>query len=138
MDNIKWLTAEVTGITDETPFTRRFFLRVPELDVLPFKPGQFITLDLPISEKKTQRLRSYSIASAPQQNNELELVIVHLPGGAGTDYFWQQVGIGSLLKFKGPSGIFTLPASLDGEWCICCNRHRHCSVQEACCLDLKK
>lgn len=48
----KWYTAVVTGITDVTENTKRFFFKVPELEVFDFIPGQFITVDLPIHHKK--------------------------------------------------------------------------------------
>lgn len=114
----KWLSAEVTGIADETENTKRFFFKVPELTVFDFKPGQFITFDLPIHPKKTQRWRSYSIASAPVDTNEFELVIVYVPLGPATNYLWKEIKVGSSIPFKGPAGIFTLPDPLEEEICL--------------------
>ena len=50
-----WRTGKVIRIEQQTASTRRFFIQVPELDVFDFKPGQFVTLDLPIHEKKIGR-----------------------------------------------------------------------------------
>ena len=47
-----WRNAKVIRIENETVNTRRFWLQVPELEVFDFAPGQFVTLDLPIHEKK--------------------------------------------------------------------------------------
>jgi CDP-4-dehydro-6-deoxyglucose reductase len=107
----KWQTARLSRTEDVTSTVRRFWLEVPEAAALDFKPGQFITFDLPVAEKRLDRWRSYSIASAPNGNNELELCIVNLDGGKGTDYLFNQVEIGAELKFKGPAGMFTLPDS---------------------------
>ncbi|MCY7408967.1 MAG: oxidoreductase, partial [Chitinophagales bacterium] len=104
----KWLTAELLSVMDETENTKRFFFKVPELDTLPFRAGQFITFDLPISDKKIKRYRSYSIASAPNATNEFELIISYAPNGLGTNYLWNQIKVGSTISFKGPSGMFTL------------------------------
>ena len=71
-----WRTGIVTQIIDETPNTKRFRIRVPELEVFDFQPGQFVTLDLPIHDKPGKRWRSDSIASWPDGPNEFELVIV--------------------------------------------------------------
>lgn len=114
----KWMRAEVTTIIDETWNTKRFIFKVPELQVFNFNPGQFITLDLPISEKKTRRLRSYSIASAPDGSNTFELIISHAPHGTGTNYLWNEMKPGAAVNFKGPSGIFTFPKIIHTELCM--------------------
>ena len=119
----KWFDAKVIRIEDATENTRRFWLEVPQDSDAPpfdFKPGQFITLDLPIHEKRLNRWRSYSIASAPDQSNVLELCIVRLEGGRGTSYLFEEITLGSTLKFKGPGGVFTLPTSLDKEMIFIC------------------
>jgi ferredoxin-NADP reductase len=113
-------SAIVTNIVQETHNTRRFYLQVQQQEVFTFEPGQFITLDLPIHEKKNKRLRSYSIASAPNTTNELELVIVHLPGGLGTDYLFNVVQVGAELTFKGAMGHFTMPQPTPADLFLVC------------------
>ena len=103
-----WLKGKIKRIDDHTPSTKRFWIEVPELTAFDFKPGQFITFDLPIHEKINKRVRSYSIASWPDGTNVFELVIVLLDGGAGTHYLFNEVGVGSELTFRGPQGVFTL------------------------------
>ncbi len=107
-----WFNASVSHIEDETPFVRRFFLTIEDVDNFTFIPGQFITLDLPISEKRQQRWRSYSIANAPDGSNKIELCIVKKYDGLGSSYIFNEINIGSQLKFKGPDGAFTLPKSI--------------------------
>ena len=103
-----WLKGKVIRIDDHTPSTKRFWIQVPELASFDFKPGQFITFDLPIHEKINKRVRSYSIASWPDGTNVFELVIVLLEGGAGTHYLFNEVSVGSELTFRGPQGVFVL------------------------------
>lgn len=114
----KWFTAVVTGISDVTENTKRFFFKVPELEVFDFIPGQFITVDLPIHHKKNHRWRSYSIASSPDGSNTFELLIVYAPYGLGTNYLWKELRIGSEVLFKGPSGNFVLPKEINEEICM--------------------
>jgi len=116
----EWSEAMVTKIVTETDTTKRFFLQVPNTTVFDFKPGQFITLDLPIHEKRTKRWRSYSIASAPSGDNNFELVIVLLEGGLGTTYLFNQVKEGDTLIFRGPQGVFTLPPQIDTNLYLIC------------------
>ena len=103
-----WRTGKVIRIENETPNTRRFWIQIPELEKFDFIPGQFITLDLPIHEKPNKRIRSYSIASWPDGTNVVELVIVLLEGGLGTNYLFNHIDVGSDLTLRGPQGVFTL------------------------------
>jgi ferredoxin-NADP reductase len=104
-----WRTGRVIRIENETSATKRFWIEIPDVEVFDFKPGQFVTLDLPIHEKPNKRWRSYSIASWPDGTNVFELVIVLLEGGAGTTYLFNEVTIGSELTFRGAQGVFVLP-----------------------------
>lgn len=115
-----WRTGTVIKIEDASATTRRFWIQIPELDVFNFKPGQFVTLDLPIHEKPNKRWRSYSIASAPDGTNIIELVIVLLEDGLGTPYLFNEIKVGSTLTLRGPVGVFTLPETLDKDLYLIC------------------
>lgn len=115
-----WRIGKIIRLQDETPVTRRFWIEVPELSYFDFKPGQFVTLDLPIHEKPNKRWRSYSIASWPNGTNVFELVIVRLQDGAGTTYLFNEVTINSEIKFRGAQGVFTLPDSIEKDIFLIC------------------
>jgi CDP-4-dehydro-6-deoxyglucose reductase len=115
-----WQDAVVTKIVQETPTTKRFFLALTSGSVFDFTPGQFVTIDLPIHEQKNKRWRSYSIASAPSNNNEFELVIVYLEGGLGTTYLFNEVEVGSTLLLRGPQGVFVLPKTITTDLYFIC------------------
>lgn len=115
-----WRTGIVTRIENETYNTRRFWIKVPELERFDFAPGQFVTLDLPIHEKPNKRWRSYSIASWPDETNVFELLIVLLDGGAGTTYLFNEVHEGSELILRGPQGVFTLPEPIEKDLFFIC------------------
>ena len=115
-----WQDAVVTKIVQETPTTKRFFMALTSGHVFDFTPGQFVTLDLPIHEQKNKRWRSYSIASAPSNNNEFELVIVYLEGGLGTTYLFNEVEVGTTLLMRGPQGVFVLPKSITTDLYFIC------------------
>lgn len=115
-----WRTGKVIRIEDETSSTKRFWIEIPELESFDFKPGQFVTLDLPIAEKPNKRWRSYSIASWPDGTNIIELVIVLLEGGLGTNYLFSQVSVGSELILRGPQGVFVLPEPIEKDLFFIC------------------
>lgn len=102
-----WYESKVIDIVEESPTTRRFFLKT-EVPVS-FKAGQFVTMDLPISERRLKRWRSYSIASAPTERGDslLEFCIVKAENSTGgSRYFFEEVTIGTPIKFKAPDGNF--------------------------------
>jgi ferredoxin-NADP reductase len=115
-----WQTGIVTKIEQATHNTRRFFITLPEAPSFDFKPGQFVTMDLPIHEQKNKRWRSYSIASMPDGTNVIELVIVLLEGGLGTTYLFNEIKEGSELTLRGPQGVFVLPEIIDKEIFMIC------------------
>ena len=110
-----WQTGIVIRIENATYNTRRFFIQIPAIQTFDFIPGQFVTLDLPIHDKPNKRWRSYSIASWPDGSNIFELLIVHLPGGSGSTYLFEQVTVGSSLVLRGPQGVFTLPPIINTD-----------------------
>ena len=116
----KWYDGKIIKIEDESSTTKRFWVEVPEETTIDFKAGQFVTMDLPINEKRLKRWRSYSIANAPDGTNVLEFCIVLLEGGAGSTYLFEEVNIGTPIRFKGPSGTFTLPEPVEKDLVFIC------------------
>lgn len=109
----KWYDSILCRMESPTPDVRRLWLQLPQEERLTFKAGQFITMDLPIHEKRLKRWRSYSIASEPSQDQILEFCIGRLEGGAASKYFFEEVQTGDAIRFKGPDGNFTLPDNLE-------------------------
>jgi ferredoxin-NADP reductase len=110
-----WHNGIIEKIIDEAPTTKRFWLRVQRDEALRFRAGQFVVMDLPISEKRLHRWRSYSIANAPNDDNLLEFCVARFDGGLGTGYLFEQATIGTNIRFKEPSGIFTLPSDVSAR-----------------------
>lgn len=117
---LPWQKAVVSRIEEEADNTRRFYIQVPGVTSFDFKPGQFVTLDLPIHDRPNKRLRSYSIASWPNGTNEIELVIVLLESGQGTPYLFNDVQVGTEIMLRGPMGVFTLPETIDKDLFFIC------------------
>lgn len=117
---LEWQKGTVIRIEDETYNTKRFFIRINDVNSFHFKAGQFVTLDLPIHEKPNKRWRSYSIASWPDDSNVFELLIVLLEGGAGTTYLFNHVSVGSELILRGPQGVFILPDPVEQDLFFIC------------------
>lgn len=115
-----WQKGIVIKIVDMNPSTKRFWVQVSEIKTFDFVPGQFVTLDLPIHEKANKRLRSYSLASAPNNTNVFELCVETNQVGLGATYLFSQVQEGSELIFRGPVGVFTIPSQLNRDIYLIC------------------
>jgi CDP-4-dehydro-6-deoxyglucose reductase len=115
----EWQTGIVRRIESVNAATRSYFIELPSVEDFGFKPGQFVTLDLPIHEQRNRRWRSYSIASAPG-GNMIELIIVLVEGGAGTTYLFNQISEGSEITLRGPHGVFVMPEDLTEEMFLIC------------------
>ncbi|MBK7807865.1 MAG: FAD-dependent oxidoreductase [Saprospiraceae bacterium] len=116
-----WYQGRVAAMSHLSKTTMEMKLEIDQAEgVFDFLPGQFITMDLPVSEKRLHRWRSYSIANGPDESNILELCIVRSPEGLGTKYLFEEVKIGTMIKFKGPDGGFVLPDDLSAEIIMVC------------------
>ncbi len=112
-----WYTSKIKKIETPAPNVRRFWLEKPaDFD---FRAGQFLTMDLPIGEKRLQRWRSYSIANAPA-DEDLEFCIVRSASGEGSKYLFEEIAVGSEIKFKGPDGAFFLPEKIEANLVFIC------------------
>lgn len=108
----RWKKAVIEEIKRISPTTQTFILKIESEEPFTFKAGQFITMDLPIGEKRLDRWRSYSISSAPSVDNRLELCIVEVENGKASRYLFHEAQVGTELKIKGPGGTFYLPEVL--------------------------
>ena len=115
-----WQTGIVARIEQATPNTRRYWIELPAAKTFTFKPGQFVTLDLPIHEQRNRRWRSYSIASMPDESNVIELVIVYVEGGLASTYIFEQIKVGSSFTLRGPHGLFVLPHQIEKDLYFIC------------------
>ncbi len=115
---MQWYQAEVVDIIKEAYNIRRFFLRFNELTVYEFKSGQHVKIEFPIPSKKNYR--QYSIASAPNGSNIIELLIVLDPNGVATNYLFNEISIGSFLKTSEPRGNFLLNEDINSDLYFIC------------------
>ena len=114
---VTWYDTKITKIEEMAPNVRRFWLENPGIT---YAAGQFITLDLPIGDKRLQRWRSYSIADAADAGTDIELCIAKSGEGAGTRFLFDETAEGTNLKWKGPDGAFVLPENLDQDLVFIC------------------
>jgi ferredoxin-NADP reductase len=99
--HIGWRSATVVSIKTETPTAKTFRLRLP--DVSEHLVGQHYIIRLTAPDGYTA-VRSYSVASAPDGSNEIELTVELLAGGEVSEFLHQDLMAGDLLEVRGPIG----------------------------------
>ena len=83
-------------------------LKLPTGERLQFLAGQYIDILL-----KDGKRRSFSLANAPHDDQFLQLHVRRTPGGAFSDYVFEQMKERTILRFEGPLGTFFLREDSD-------------------------
>jgi ferredoxin-NADP reductase len=91
----------IVALQDETATARTIALEVP--DWPGHVAGQHVDVRLTASDGYSA-VRSYSIASAPNFENRVELTIERLVNGEISPYLTQQAAVGDPLELRGPIG----------------------------------
>ena len=97
--------AVLERIVQHTVDTRSLFLRPLNGQRVPFQPGQFLSLLLPVDGETLTR--PYSIASSPEDGDLLEICLNEVPGGKGSRYLFS-LAISARINFTGPWGTFRI------------------------------
>jgi ferredoxin-NADP reductase len=95
----RWQLATVTAIKPETPRVKSFRLELPMW--MPHLPGQHYDVRLTAPDGYRAQ-RSYSVASSPLDEGEIELTIDRLDDGEVSPYFHDVVVEGDEVEVRGP------------------------------------
>lgn len=88
----------ITRIVDETPDARTYVFDAR----LPYRAGQFVTV------RACGTLRSYSMSSSPDVDDELCVTVKRVPGGVVSAWMHAELKAGDVLETTLPSGSFCL------------------------------
>jgi ferredoxin-NADP reductase len=111
-----WQTATVSAIRPETSSAKTYRLTLGH--PTHHLAGQHYIVRLTAPDGYTAA-RSYSVASAPDDSNEIELTVERLEGGEVSTFLHEEVVVGDELEVRGPIGGWfvwegTTPAILVG------------------------
>ena len=95
----RWQIATVTAVREETPRVKSFRFEIPMW--MAHLPGQHYDVRLTAPDGYTAQ-RSYSIASSPLDEGEVELTIDRLDDGEVSPYFHDVVEAGDQVEVRGP------------------------------------
>ncbi|MEL4896261.1 FAD-binding oxidoreductase [Crocosphaera sp. Alani8] len=108
------ITVRCVNIIEDTKDVKTFRFTGTSPTLFNYKPGQFITLNLNINDKKIKR--SYSISSTPSRPHTLEITVKRVPAptdfpdappGLVSNWLHDNLKVGDEITVTGPSGKFT-------------------------------
>jgi ferredoxin-NADP reductase len=106
-----WQTVTITGIEKRTPRVTSFFLRPSR--PFDYRAGQHVDVRLTAPDGYQAR-RSYSIASAPESGETIELAIEKLDDGEVSPFFHEVAAVGDEVELRGPLGGHFVWSESDG------------------------
>lgn len=113
---LPWNAAEeplrCVGFRDEAPGVRTFVFRPPPGRWCAYRPGQFVTVELPTAEGLVRR--SYTLSSSPSRPFSVSITAKLHPGSFGTQWMFDHLAAGFPLRASAPMGNFHLPDPLTG------------------------
>jgi Na+-transporting NADH:ubiquinone oxidoreductase subunit F len=106
---VRQFQARCSRIEDLTADMKRFTFELTEPDTIHFTAGQYVQLRCPPYKGSREEVsRAYSIASNPQENRRIDLIIRRVPKGICTTWCFEYLHEGDAVSFTGPFGDFYL------------------------------
>ena len=99
------MEAKLIESSEIAPEVRHFVFEVPGVEKFTFVPGQFVSMNQVINEKKITR--AYSIASAPSETNRFELCLNLVHEGLLSPRLFE-MRPGETIEIRPPLGMFVL------------------------------
>ena len=96
---------EVIGIADEAPGVKTFTFRSDPDRWFRYRPGQFVTLELPADGGPL--LRTYTLSSSPSRPFSIAVTVKAQADSVGTRWMFQHLRVGARIRAYGPAGQFT-------------------------------
>lgn len=91
-------SVRIKRIIQETADTRTYVLDAP----FPYRAGQFLTV------RACGTLRSYSMSSSPETDDELMTTVKRVPGGLVSNWMHEHLAPGDVMETTVPAGVFCL------------------------------
>ena len=113
----RWRPLRVAAVVDETHDSKSIVFDVPadQAETFRYRPGQFLTLRLPVGGRHLPRC--YSMSSAPAVDAAPRVTVKRVDRGRGSNWLCDHVQPGSVLEVLPPAGVFT-PRKLEGDFLL--------------------
>ena len=96
---------EVIAVSDEVPSVKTFTFRSDNQTWFRYRPGQFLTLELPIGDEPI--FRTYTLSSSPSRPLSIAVTVKAQPDSIGTRWMFDNLRPGDYVRAYGPAGDFS-------------------------------
>lgn len=104
--NDKLQMLECISAVEEAPDVMTFSFRTPDQNWFRYAPGQFVTLELPVSPEPV--MRTYTLSSTPSRPYSIAVTVKAQQGSVGTRWMLDHLRPGMRIRAYGPAGDFSL------------------------------
>lgn len=117
----RWHKLRLRAVLDESHDAKSLLFELPSGEgaaapaAWQYRPGQFLTLRLPVDGRYLPRC--YSMSSAPGVDDTLRVTVKRVHGGRGSNWICDHLRAGDDVEALPPAGVFT-PATLDGDFLL--------------------
>src|SRR5688572_5142202 len=101
----RYYDLQVKDIVQETRDAISIVFDHPASGKINYKPGQFLTLIVPVNGKEVRR--SYSLCSSPFVDQDLVVTVKRVEKGLMSNWLPDNLKVGSTVKIMEPMGQFT-------------------------------
>lgn len=114
MSDSRFHRLTVAEVISESDDACSFVFDVPAAsrDAFAYRPGQFLTLNVPCADATVARC--YSLSSAPGIDTAPKITVKRVRDGRASNWLCDRVHAGDTLDVLPPAGVFT-PRTLDGD-----------------------
>ncbi|MEM1009804.1 MAG: FAD-binding oxidoreductase, partial [Myxococcota bacterium] len=109
----KVIKLKVVDVIKETGTAISIHFKQPFLKKVKYKPGQFLTLLVPVNG--TIERRCYSLNSAPKIDKTISVTVKKVKDGKVSNHLFDQVKVGDTIKALSPMGSFTIDPDLKAQ-----------------------
>ena len=105
---------ECCSVVPEAPDVATISFVSPSGAWFKYRPGQFLTLELPVPSGTVWR--TYTISSSPSRPLTISVTVKAQSGSIGTRWMLDCLRPGMRIRARGPAGIFTIPMKGAGKY----------------------
>lgn len=113
----RWHALKVAAVTSETHDAKSFEFEIPAAlaDLFTYRPGQFLTLRVPVLGRHLPRC--YSMSSAPTLDARPRVTVKRVAHGRASNWLCDHLKAGDTLEVMAPAGVFT-PRALQADFVL--------------------
>ncbi|QRQ84083.1 ferredoxin--NADP reductase [Cupriavidus oxalaticus] len=117
MAPVQFHRLQIAEVITETEQAHSLVFALPDglRDAFAYRPGQFLTLRVPVDGVPLQRC--YSLSSTPEVDHALRVTIKRVQSGRVSNWICDHLGAGDTVEVMPPAGVFT-PPTLHGDFLL--------------------